>query len=71
MKHIVNSIIAPFGEPIEARPPVPNIEEVLAEMEEKKGKKTERRRLRLLAEQNEKEEARAQELANKRRSMEA
>jgi len=39
----VNSIIAPFGDPIEARPPVPSEEERIAKREEKKAKKVERR----------------------------
>jgi small subunit ribosomal protein S17 len=61
VKHIVNSIIAPYGEPIEARPPVPSREELLAEKEAKKSKKTERKRLRLLAEKIAPEEAKEQE----------
>jgi small subunit ribosomal protein S17 len=39
----VSSIIAPFGEPIEARPPVPTEEERIAEREAKKRIKDERR----------------------------
>lgn len=35
MHHVVSSIIAPFGEPIEARPAVPTEEERVAEREEK------------------------------------
>jgi len=61
VKHIVNSIIAPYGEPIEARPPVPSREELFAEKEAKKSKKTERKRLRLLAEKMAPEEAKEQE----------
>ncbi|KAH8819686.1 hypothetical protein F5884DRAFT_22471 [Xylogone sp. PMI_703] len=41
--HVVESIIAPFGEPIEARPPVPTYEERMAERIEKKRIKDERR----------------------------
>jgi small subunit ribosomal protein S17 len=39
----VNSIVAPFGDPIEARPPVPTEEERIAEREGKKAMKVERR----------------------------
>lgn len=42
----MSSIIAPFGEPIEARPPVPTEEERLAEREAKRKVKDERRRER-------------------------
>ena len=41
--HVVNSIIAPFGEPIESRPAVPSEEERLLEREEKRRKKEEMR----------------------------
>jgi small subunit ribosomal protein S17 len=41
--HVVSSIIAPFGEPIEARPPVPSEEERFREREEKLRVKHERR----------------------------
>jgi small subunit ribosomal protein S17 len=41
--HVVNSIIAPFGEPIEARPPIPTEEERLAERLRKRMAKDERR----------------------------
>lgn len=42
MKHI----IAPFGEPIDQRPPVPTLEELIAAREEKKAVKDERRAVR-------------------------
>lgn len=45
MHHVVSSIIAPFGEPIEARPPVPTEEERLAARASKKQIKDERRAL--------------------------
>jgi small subunit ribosomal protein S17 len=48
--HVVNSILAPFGEPIEARPPVPTVEERIAEREAKKKMKEERRRAERRAE---------------------
>jgi small subunit ribosomal protein S17 len=51
--HVVNSIIAPFGEPIESRPPVPTEEERLAEREAKKKRKDERKKLRRIAEKTE------------------
>lgn len=41
--HVVSSIIAPFGEPIEARPAVPTEEERIKEREAKKRVKDERR----------------------------
>lgn len=44
MHHVVSSIIAPFGEPIEARPPVPTEEERIQEREARKKVKDERRR---------------------------
>lgn len=43
---MVSSIIAPFGPPIEERPPVPTAEERIAERERKKAEKDERRRER-------------------------
>jgi small subunit ribosomal protein S17 len=41
--HVVSSIIAPFGEPIEARPAVPSEEERIAEREARYRAKEERR----------------------------
>lgn len=43
--HVVNSILAPFGDPIEARPKVPSEDERLATREAKRAAKEERRRL--------------------------
>ena len=60
VKHVVNSIIAPFGEPIDARPPIPSREELIAEREAKKSKKAERKKLRLMAEKSAQEEAKEQ-----------
>lgn len=45
-RHVVKHIIAPFGEPIDQRPPVPGIEELIAEREGKKAAKDERRAAR-------------------------
>ncbi|KAH8661630.1 hypothetical protein BGZ60DRAFT_455675 [Tricladium varicosporioides] len=45
--HVVREIIAPFGEPIEGRPPVPSEEERMAVREAKKAAKQERRRVRI------------------------
>lgn len=42
----MKSIIAPFGEPIENRPPVPTEEERIAERQAKLDGKRERRRLK-------------------------
>lgn len=50
VKHVVNSIIAPFGEPIESRAPIPTREELVAEREAKKSEKVERKKARLLEE---------------------
>jgi len=44
--HVVSAIVAPFGEPIEARPPVPTLAERLEEKAERRRIKQERRRLR-------------------------
>lgn len=46
VKHVVKSIIAPFGEPIESRPPIPTWEELVREKEEKKSRRAEGRRAR-------------------------
>jgi small subunit ribosomal protein S17 len=42
-RHVVKHIIAPYGPPIEERPPVPTLEERIAERDEKKRLKDERR----------------------------
>jgi len=49
----VSKIIAPFGDPIEARPPVPTLEERLEERERKRREKEERRRMRRAREEGE------------------
>jgi small subunit ribosomal protein S17 len=51
--HVVSSIIAPFGEPIEARPPVPTEEERVAEREARRLAKAERKRRRKSEEKSE------------------
>lgn len=48
--HVVNSILAPFGEPIEARPPVPTVEERIAEKEAKRKLKEGKRRMKAMGE---------------------
>ncbi|ROV89351.1 hypothetical protein VMCG_09626 [Cytospora schulzeri] len=45
-RHIVNRIIAPWGPPLEERPPLPTIEEREAEHAAKRAKKVERKELR-------------------------
>lgn len=45
-RHVVNKIIAPFGVPIDQRPPVPDIEELIVLREAKKAAKDERRAAR-------------------------
>ncbi|PNY29585.1 37S ribosomal protein S17, mitochondrial [Tolypocladium capitatum] len=42
-RHVVKQIIAPHGVPIDERPPVPSLEERIAEREVKKAAKDERR----------------------------
>jgi small subunit ribosomal protein S17 len=44
--HVVSAIVAPFGEPIEARPPVPTLQERLETLAERRRVKEDRRRLR-------------------------
>ncbi|KAG4436939.1 hypothetical protein IFR05_007590 [Cadophora sp. M221] len=41
--HVVNSILAPFGDPIEARPPVPTLQERLESREAKRIGKAKRK----------------------------
>jgi small subunit ribosomal protein S17 len=45
-RHVVKHIIAPFGTPIEKRPPIPSQEERIAEREQKRATKDERRAAR-------------------------
>ncbi|CAJ0551593.1 Ff.00g055720.m01.CDS01 [Fusarium sp. VM40] len=73
-RHVIKHIIAPYGTPITERPPVPTLEERIADREAKKAAKDERRAVRRQEEeskiqeekrlQNEKKEA-------KRRAWEA
>ncbi|KAH6955011.1 hypothetical protein FAVG1_05443 [Fusarium avenaceum] len=73
-RHVIKHIIAPYGTPITERPPVPTLEERIADREAKKAAKDERRAARRHEEeskiqeekrlQNEKKEA-------KRRAWEA
>ncbi|KAG9232340.1 hypothetical protein BJ875DRAFT_380885 [Amylocarpus encephaloides] len=46
VNHVVNKILAPFGEPIETRPPVPTEQERIAARIAKKNAKEERKRIR-------------------------
>lgn len=55
-RHVIKQIIAPFGTPIEERPPVPTLEERIAEREAKTAAKQERRRARRHAEIEKKRE---------------
>ncbi|KAI5857291.1 nucleic acid-binding protein [Durotheca rogersii] len=43
VRHVVKHIIAPYGEPIEERPPIPTLEERVAERLAKRAAKDERR----------------------------
>jgi small subunit ribosomal protein S17 len=45
-RHVVQHIIAPFGNSIDERPPVPTLEERIADREAKKAAKDERRSAR-------------------------
>jgi small subunit ribosomal protein S17 len=57
-RHVVKKIIAPYGVPIQDRPPVPILEELIAQREAKKEAKDERRAARKhQEEQKRKEEA--------------
>lgn len=49
VKHVVASIVAPFGKPIEERPPVPTPDERLAAYKAKRFAKLKRRELRVRA----------------------
>jgi small subunit ribosomal protein S17 len=42
-RHVVKKIIAPYGTPAEERPPIPTLEERIAEREAKQAAKGERR----------------------------
>ncbi|KAI0138877.1 hypothetical protein GGR57DRAFT_46681 [Xylariaceae sp. FL1272] len=46
VRHVVKHIIAPYGAPIDQRPPVPTLEERVAELTAKRQQKDERRALR-------------------------
>ncbi|KAH7029375.1 uncharacterized protein B0I36DRAFT_291008 [Microdochium trichocladiopsis] len=46
VKHVVKHILAPYGEAIDARPPVPTLEELIEEKVVKRAAKNERRALR-------------------------
>ncbi|KAL8950714.1 MAG: hypothetical protein Q9222_003273 [Ikaeria aurantiellina] len=43
IRHIVKEIVAPWGPPLEERPPLPNLEELLAQERAKRGVKMERK----------------------------
>ncbi|KAI1087744.1 nucleic acid-binding protein [Rostrohypoxylon terebratum] len=45
VRHVVKHIIAPYGEPIDERPPIPTLEERVAEAAAKRAAKDERRAL--------------------------
>lgn len=42
-RHVIKNIIAPYGSPVEERPPIPSLEERIAEREGKRAVKAERR----------------------------
>ncbi|KAI2464506.1 nucleic acid-binding protein [Annulohypoxylon bovei var. microspora] len=43
VRHVIKHIVAPFGDPIDERPPIPTVEERLAEVAAKRAAKDERR----------------------------
>lgn len=59
-RHVVNRIIAPWGPPIEGRPPVPTLEEREAAHAADRAKKLARKQLRANAQAMERAVARAQ-----------
>ncbi|KAF4997052.1 hypothetical protein FDECE_12205 [Fusarium decemcellulare] len=61
-RHVVKHIIAPYGTSIEERPPVPSLEERIADREAKKATKDERRAARRQAEEEKKQEEKRLEL---------
>ncbi|KAH6606293.1 ribosomal s17 [Trichoderma cornu-damae] len=42
-RHVIKKIIAPYGTPVEERPPIPTLEERIAEREAKRAAKSQRR----------------------------
>ncbi|KAI5919702.1 nucleic acid-binding protein [Camillea tinctor] len=65
VRHVIKHIIAPFGEPIEARPAVPTLEERVAERAEKRARKDERRKVIKDERARVRAEARAEHIARK------
>ncbi|KAF9767319.1 hypothetical protein IL306_000140 [Fusarium sp. DS 682] len=57
-RHVIKHIIAPYGTPLNERPPVPTLEERIADYEAKKAKKDERRAARRQEEENKRQEER-------------
>lgn len=55
-RHVVKKIIAPYGVPIEDRPPIPTLEELIAQREGKKEAKDERRASRRHQEEEKRKE---------------
>ncbi|KAH7249653.1 uncharacterized protein BKA55DRAFT_539230 [Fusarium redolens] len=55
-RHVIKHIIAPYGTPLTERPPVPTLEERIADYEAKKAKKDERRASRRQEEENKRQE---------------
>ncbi|KAI1489701.1 hypothetical protein F5X96DRAFT_639792 [Biscogniauxia mediterranea] len=65
VRHVIKHIIAPYGEPIEARPAVPTLEERVAERAEKRARKDERRKVIKEERARVRAEARAERIARK------
>ncbi|KAI2779328.1 nucleic acid-binding protein [Daldinia loculata] len=70
VRHVVKHIIAPYGAPIEERPPVPTLEERVAERAAKRAAKDERRALRREEQARIAEEEREAALEEKRIRLE-
>ncbi|KAH7325133.1 hypothetical protein B0I35DRAFT_476323 [Stachybotrys elegans] len=64
-RHLVEKIIAPYGTPIEERPPIPSLQQVLLEYEEKRAAKARREAARRKEEHEKRREANLKKAAKK------
>jgi small subunit ribosomal protein S17 len=67
VRHVVRHIVAPYGEPIEARPPVLSEQELYEKYAEKREAKLERRAIRDAEIQKQKDAERAAQLERRAR----
>lgn len=63
-RFVVNRIVAPFGPPIEERPPVPTLEEREAEHESRRAAKLSRKKMRREADVLERRVAKAHKITD-------